>query len=1308
MHKSAPFWRSWFLVGVTLLFGMVTLPIAAAADNAAVTFVNAAHTGGTHSGTSWATAYSSLQAAIRSGATTIWVARGVYTPGNEHRDSFQLRPGLKLYGGFAGTETRLSQRNWVVNKTILDGNGAYHVVTGATGAVLDGFIVTGGNALMQHPGRPDFNSRGRFGGRGRFGRGFGPPFQAGGGPPDWQNRGGGSGNVGGGPPVHTTPSAIIDGRGAGCGGGMLNFRAAPIVRNCIFENNRAGKGGGVYNMISRSFPPRPADGHRRVPVFINCTFRNNFAAGRGGGVSNDLGTAPIFFNCVFEHNQTPQKGGGMYDDFGSSPTLINCLFMSNRAQSAAGLGNDGGSCPIVFDCSFTRNHAVDYGSPMYDGTGPVNDPVLIGCRFTDNTCQWCDSGIFNWHDDAPRIIHAGTAHGGYRAGRFNAGELPRLLTTLARYRVRRWRQRVRPAAVFRRSSNRIVYVNAAHARGGSGRSWANAYASLTAALKDAGRDGARVYVAAGVYKLNGMRGASFILPPGVRVYGGYSGVGDQRNVNRDRTVLDGNGAYHVLIGANGAVLDGLTITGGNANGSGDQGQGGGLLDYQRGPQGRPGSRWIAGFAMTINDCTFKDNFAHDGGAVYSYDRAKPVFTNCRFYRNRAHNGGAVYDCVGVKSYFKNCRFVGNQAAWRGGAVYFDYGSRPRITHCLFRDNHSGAHGGAVFSVTRAAQLGNTIVHLTDCQFLDNTAKGYGGAANFHDHSIAIVHGCVFTGNHAGLKGSAVAVTGNSTVQLMNNTLPGADMYQQQSSFGLFRGGPRGAGPMPASGGPGQPSAMGSRQTGGLLLDDPGTFNSYTLLSPLGATTSYLIDQHGRIVHTWRSNHRPGLSTRLLPNGNLIRCCALGPGTSRYFRGVGGAGGLIEERTWNDQVVWRYRFSSENEIQSHDVAAMPNGDVLVLAWQRKTKAQAIAAGRNPSLVSSRGLFSESIVEIKPTGLYTGKVVWRWNLWDHLVQHFNADKANYGNIRAFPGRLNINYVPRRGPASRGGADWVHFNSIAYNPQLNQILISSHNTSEIYIIDHSTTTRQAAGHTGGRCGQGGDFIYRWGNPRVYDCGTSASQRLFAQHDASWIPPGLPGAGHILVFNNGLGRPGGSYSTVDEIVPPLLSSGCYAHQRNVACGPVAPVWHYKAAQPTSFYSNHLGSAQRLPNGNTLICSGLPGIIFQVTPAGSVVWKYKDNLAGGGRQSSEQFRRGGFRGGRFGGPGGFGRFGGFGGPGGPGGPGGQRRGPFFRGGREGGGLGGGGSSLFDAFCYPLDYPGFQHHNLAPPASHAASDLSRN
>ncbi len=221
--------------------------------------------------------------------------------------------------------------------------------------MLDGLLITGGSAMGGEGGGP-LGSGGRFPGGGPL---AGPP-----------------GLGGAGRPIHMTPQAIMGGRNNGSGAGMLNFHASPTVRNCIFENNEAGKGGAVYNMTSTSFPPRP-DANSKAPVFINCVFRKNSARGRGGGVSNDLGTAPTFLDCVFEANKTPQKGGGMYNDFGCSPTLINCLFTGNSAQSAGGMGNDGGSSPVVYFCTFTNNHAVDYGAPLYQGTGPASNPSLI-------------------------------------------------------------------------------------------------------------------------------------------------------------------------------------------------------------------------------------------------------------------------------------------------------------------------------------------------------------------------------------------------------------------------------------------------------------------------------------------------------------------------------------------------------------------------------------------------------------------------------------------------------------------------------------------------------------------------------------------------------------------------------------------------------------------------------------------------------------------------------------------------------------------------------------------------------------------
>ena len=741
---------------------LLTLLAARPAVHAATIHVNARGAGG--DGRSWAGALRTVEEALQKAGRgdEIWVAAGAYTLSGP-ASTFPLKTGVALYGGFAGHEVRLDQRNVQKNATTLDGGGeAAHVVTGADGATLDGFTITGGNAMAGGPGGgAPGGARGMGGARG------GPPAAGG----------------AGGRPIHTTPQAVMGGSGAGCGAGMLNFRASPTVRNCIFEKNRAAKGGAVYNMTSTSFPPRPGgeDGGK-APIFINCVFRNNSAFARGGGVSNDMGTSPTFLNCVFESNETPQKGGGMYNDFGCSPTLINCLFTGNQAESAAGMGNDGGSSPVLYFCTFTKNHAREYGAPLYQGTGPASNPALVFCEIKDNLCDWEDPGIYNWHDCTPVIKESTRGDAGYKPGRFAEAQLPAILAEANAYRVH-------PAtdSFFEEvgaripSSTRIVYVAAASLEAGDGRSWATAYRDLTQALADAGKDGAEIRVAAGTYPLGSDRSASFVLRPGVRVIGGFAGKGDERDVAQHRTILDGNHAYHVLIGANGAVLDGLTITGGYADGAGYDGKGGGLINYRRAPQGRPNAEVVTGFAMTLTRCQFSNNYARDGGAVYSYDRAKPVFTDCLFAGNRAENGGAVLDRVGVTSLFNDCQFYGNTARWRGGAVYFDYGSRPDLKNCVFRGNTAGAHGGGVFSVSRASQLENTTVTLNACRFEGNVAKGDGGAAAFCDSTLSSVQNCTFTGNQAGRTGH--------------------DVYTDASSSGASE-----ATPAPAA--PGRPGASG--------------------------------------------------------------------------------------------------------------------------------------------------------------------------------------------------------------------------------------------------------------------------------------------------------------------------------------------------------------------------------------------------------------------------------------------------------------------------------------------------------------------
>jgi hypothetical protein len=379
-----------------------------------------------------------------------------------------------------------------------------------------------------------------------------------------------------------------------------------------------------------------------------------------------------------------------------------------------------------------------------------------------------------------------------------------------------------------------------------------------------------------------------------------------------------------------------------------------------------------------------------------------------------------------------------------------------------------------------------------------------------------------------------------------------------------------------------------------------------------STDTHLIDMEGRVVRTWRSDWQPALSAYLLESGNLLRSGAVPPGEQPF--GGPGAGGRIQEFSWDGQLVWDFRLVLERQLPHHDIAPLPNGNVLVVAWDKKEADEVISAGRRRPWLGDRHLLSDCILEIKPTGKTTGEIVWQWHVWDHLIQDHDPTKANYGDVSAHPELIDVNL----GEEMRWTAgvpdftvDWTHINSIAYSPELDQIALSVRAFSEIWIIDHGTTTAEAAGHTGGRRGKGGDLLYRWGNPRAYRRGEQADQRLFKQHHAHWIPSGLPGAGHILLFNNGNNRPGGAYSTVDEIVTPVTADGQYSRTPGQAFEPRDAIWSYAAPNKRDLFSLVVSGAQRLANGNTLICSGASGTLLEVTPEKELVWKFVNPVKG-------------------------------------------------------------------------------------------------
>ena len=421
------------------------------------------------------------------------------------------------------------------------------------------------------------------------------------------------------------------------------------------------------------------------------------------------------------------------------------------------------------------------------------------------------------------------------------------------------------------------------------------------------------------------------------------------------------------------------------------------------------------------------------------------------------------------------------------------------------------------------------------------------------------------------------------------------------------------------------ASLGCLRDRGMVRGKGNASPGYILYSPLLSTTTYLIDKEGQAVHTWESDLPPGASVYLLDNGHLLRC---GRHPDVPFRG-GGSGGRIQELTWEGKLVWDFVLADEERLQHHDIEPLPNGNVLAIAWEFKTTEQAIQAGRHPKWLSSGGLWPDCILEIQPVRPNGGRMVWEWHLWDHLIQDFSPKRDNYGKVSEHPELIDIHgdrkprsltdeelerlkalgYVSVDTPASDLRADFIHTNSIAYNRRLDQIVVSAHSFNEIWVLDHSTTTQEAAGHTGGRSGKGGDLLYRWGNPWAYRRGKAANQQLFAHHDARWIPEGHPGAGNIMVFNNGAGRPSRDFSSVVEIQTPVDAEGRYIMGSTGRFGPEEPVWEYRF--PRRFFADFISGAHRLVSGNTFICSGPRGRFLEVTKNGEVVWEFDNPYSG-------------------------------------------------------------------------------------------------
>ncbi len=357
---------------------------------------------------------------------------------------------------------------------------------------------------------------------------------------------------------------------------------------------------------------------------------------------------------------------------------------------------------------------------------------------------------------------------------------------------------------------------------------------------------------------------------------------------------------------------------------------------------------------------------------------------------------------------------------------------------------------------------------------------------------------------------------------------------------------------------------------------------YTLYSITDTHTAFLIDTNSNLYKTWTfpTNKKTSFTSYLIPGDTLVR-------TVDYTGNLindGTISGEVQKVDWNGNVVWDFIYSTDSTVLHHDIHPLPNGNVLMIAMDVKTASEGTQAGASVSMIRH----SDKIIEVQPTGPTTGTIVWEWKLWDHLCQDYDPAKDNYvPSISQNPQLININYTT--------SIDFIHTNGIDYNAALDQITFSSYAFSEIYVIDHSTTTAEAAGHTGGNSGHGGDILYRWGNPGAYE--TNGPVDFYIVHNAHWEPADDPYYPNYLCGFNNEGGTGGN-SCVDIFCPPYDGYN-YLKTPGQAYAPATYAWRYTA----SCQNQDEGSSQQLPNGNSLVCLTVCTSIIEIDSNGTTLW---------------------------------------------------------------------------------------------------------
>ncbi|WP_243547099.1 aryl-sulfate sulfotransferase [Pseudodesulfovibrio tunisiensis] len=388
-------------------------------------------------------------------------------------------------------------------------------------------------------------------------------------------------------------------------------------------------------------------------------------------------------------------------------------------------------------------------------------------------------------------------------------------------------------------------------------------------------------------------------------------------------------------------------------------------------------------------------------------------------------------------------------------------------------------------------------------------------------------------------------------------------------------------------------------TGTVQYQPDKCFNGYTLI---GGGMPRLVDMNGNLVHAWTGAN--GFPAKMLPGGQILT-------TGERWQGYIDDGISVKQLDWDNNIVWEYRKNLKVDkdpgnpslgkmwisTQHHDLQHKGNPVYYVPDHKyQKHNGKTLILGHKWHVnrkLSDHLLMDDAIFEIDENG----RILWQWTASDHFDE-FGFDQAARKAIRG--------WEPKPG-AEKNGFDWWHQNCATYlgpNPWYDRgdqrfhpdnIILDSREANVLCIISKRT----------------GKVVWRLGPDYVHGEDAKVGQ-IIGPHNTHMIPRGLPGEGHVMVYDNG-GQAG--YGEPNAMGPDGIATVHRFYSRVVEIDPMTRevVWEYSIKSHRkpwklfghTVFSPFISSAQRLPNGNTLICEGASGRFIEVTREGEIVWEY-------------------------------------------------------------------------------------------------------